>query len=204
MDDLIHRLSQLVETWRDNPFLPLILVGMFVVFGILHLSPWLLVLQTGAMLRPPLSCAVAFAGMNISAGTFYVVGRFLERFVKRFVGERGKKIVENAGFEGVFFLRVLPVLPYSLINMSAGAFGMRYRTFGAATALGVLPGVLILTILGDRAMKVILNPTPRSIATLVAVVLALLVSVTGLRLWLKKRNKIPNDAAPPSAPKDSA
>jgi uncharacterized membrane protein YdjX (TVP38/TMEM64 family) len=182
-----ERVTSLIESWRGEPMLPAILFGLYFVFGVLHLSPWFLVLQTGLLLKPPLSIVVAFAGLNGSAYVFFGVGRVLRRWVQRFIGPRTRKVIDGAGFEGVLFLRLLPLLPYSLVNWSAGALGMRFATFALATAIGITPLLLLVTLLGHQAMEVIEHPTPASVGLLILVVVAFVAVSFGLRAWRKRR-----------------
>jgi uncharacterized membrane protein YdjX (TVP38/TMEM64 family) len=70
-------------------------------------------------------------------------------------------------------VRVLPLLPFTLVNMTCGAFGVPVRTFLLGTVLGMAPGVLGMTLVGDRILAVIRQPTPGAIVGLVGVVAVL-------------------------------
>ena len=50
----------------------------------------------------------------------------------------------------VIAARMLPVGNFSLINITAGAFGVRFRDYLIGNAIGLLPGVLALTVFADR------------------------------------------------------
>jgi uncharacterized membrane protein YdjX (TVP38/TMEM64 family) len=41
------------------------------------------------------------------------------------------------------------VVPFNLLNLAAGLAGMPWRTFTAATALGIVPGTVIYTFFAD-------------------------------------------------------
>ncbi len=51
-------------------------------------------------------------------------------------------------FDYLLFLRLLPVFPFWLITIVAGAAGLKLRTFVAGTLIGIIPGAFIYASLG--------------------------------------------------------
>ncbi len=57
---------------------------------------------------------------------------------------------------GVFYLfaiRLLPIIPYGLVNFAAGLTSVRFKDYLIGTALGTLPGVLPFVFLGSSGLK---------------------------------------------------
>lgn len=81
------------------------------------------------------------------------------------------------GFLVVFLLRFIPLLPCDLISYGAGFSGIGYRIL--ATALGIVPGVLVYANIGANAFAV------NSAGFYLSV--GLLAALAGLSLILKKR-----------------
>lgn len=52
-------------------------------------------------------------------------------------------------FSYLLVLRLVPVFPFFLVNLAAGALGVRARTYVFATALGIIPGTVVYAGLGD-------------------------------------------------------
>ena len=52
------------------------------------------------------------------------------------------------GFQTVFWIRVVPNLPYDMQNFGLGCSRVPFGTFLAATALGLVPGLLVWVYLG--------------------------------------------------------
>jgi phospholipase D1/2 len=50
---------------------------------------------------------------------------------------------------------MVPVAPYSLINLAAGAGGVPFRDFVVGTSLGMSPGVVGITIFGKQLEQTI-------------------------------------------------
>jgi phospholipase D1/2 len=124
----------------------------------------------------------------LSASFYYGLGRVLGGpLVKRFLGERATRLVAGASFEGIILVRAVPLLPYTVVNLTAGAFRMRFAAYLVGTALGLLPLVLLVTLLGDRAIDAISHPTPETIALLVFVLVLVIGVSVGARRAMRKR-----------------
>jgi len=79
--------------------------------------------------------------------------------------------------------RLLPAGNFSLINMVAGVVPVRFRDFLLGNLLGVLPGVLGLSVLSHRIVRVLRNPAPRNVALLALAIAALV----ALLAWMRRR-----------------
>ncbi len=181
-----------------SPLLPVVLLLAFVVAGLLFLSVWLVILQTCLLYPPPAAVPLALGGALLSACLFYAVGRFLGRdVVERFAPLRVQAAVAGAGLEAIIAVRVLPLLPYTFVNLCCGAFGVPVATFALGSVIGMAPGVVGLAILGDRLIAVLRDPSPSSVAAVAGVAIALV----GTALLLRRRaiaRARRNAAAPPA------
>lgn len=190
MSELIAAFEAWLAPLQGHPLLPLIMLAAFIVTGALFLSVWLVIFQTGLLFPPPWGFFLALTGALLSASVFFAVGRYLiGGFIQRKASQRLLAAVSGAGLEHIIALRILPVLPFTLINLSAGAFGVPFRTFFLGTLIGMAPGVLALTLLGDRALAVIKHPTPLSVLALVAAAGALVGTATLMRRYARGRSK---------------
>jgi len=208
--DAVARLTAPVV---ESPWLPLIVLGAFLVAGAVMLSVWVVIFQTCLLYSPLVAFPLALGGATLSAMTFYGVGRLLGRdVVMRLVPPRVQQALERVTLESIIAVRVLPLLPFTLVNMTCGAFGVPVRTFFLGTLLGMAPGVLGMTLVGDRILAVIRQPTPGAIVGLVAVVAVLVLVARFFRKraaarYLQDAVRRDNDAAaaasatpPPAAP----
>jgi uncharacterized membrane protein YdjX (TVP38/TMEM64 family) len=87
------------------------------------------------------------------------------RAVRAWVGERG--------FMSVLYARIVPGLPYSLVNYAAGLTPIMLRSFVIATAIGVAPRTFAYTALGGSLGEW------RSPEVLVAAVVLVAMALTG-------------------------
>lgn len=180
VDDLQRLFAPVV----DSPWLPLVMLGAFLVAGLVMLSVWLVILQT-CLLFPPLAAfPLALGGALMSATVFYLLGRLLGRdVVVKLAPLKVQEALGSVTLSSIVAVRLLPVLPFTLVNMCCGAFNVPLRTFVVGTAIGMAPGTLGIALLGAQLIEAIKHPAPATITGLVVVVVALV----GGAVYLRRR-----------------
>jgi SNARE associated Golgi protein len=83
----------------------------------------------------------------------------------------------------VLTVRVLPVAPFTIVNIVAGASHIRVRDFALGTLLGMPPGILLMTLFGGQLKDTILDPRLENLVVLM-VLIALIVVGT---IWASRR-----------------
>jgi uncharacterized membrane protein YdjX (TVP38/TMEM64 family) len=81
-------------------------------------------------------------------------------------------IAKNA-FVGIVAARLIPVIPFTLINYVAGLTAIRLGTFASASAIGMIPGTFVYVSLGAFGVH------PRTWQFWLAVTLALIMMFAG-------------------------
>ncbi|OPH12145.1 hypothetical protein FE89_29785 [Azospirillum brasilense] len=80
-------------------------------------------------------------------------------------------------------LRVVPVAPFTVVNLVAGASRIRFADYLFGTILGMAPGILVFNLLGHQLERVLTEPTPTDMVLLgLAAVTALGLGWAGNRL----------------------
>jgi uncharacterized membrane protein YdjX (TVP38/TMEM64 family) len=87
-----------------------------------------------------------------------VGGGFVERHSHRpgVAWVRGR--LDHNGLLAVLSLRLIPAVPFSVMNYAAGLAKVRVLPYAVGTALGVLPGTVAIVVLGDAATGGSINP----------------------------------------------
>ena len=92
-------------------------------------------------------------GADVGAIVAFGAGRWLGKsFVERIVGERFHEVLHKIarhGFQIIFYLRMVPVIPYNALNLLAGASPIRFRDYFWASMIGMVPGTILFAFLGD-------------------------------------------------------
>ena len=64
-----------------------------------------------------------------------------------------ERLAAEHGFLGTLRLRLVPVVPFSLLNYAAALAGVRRRDYLLATALGIIPGTAVYTYFADSLLQ---------------------------------------------------
>ncbi|CAA7618388.1 VTT domain-containing protein [Magnetospirillum sp. UT-4] len=162
-------------------------IALFVAAGLARLPLAPLVLLTGAVLGAGAGMAAAAAGTLASAALSYALGRAAGRaWVRRTAGWKVNRVsrrLVRQGLLAVLLLRLVPMAPFPVVNLVAGAAGVRFSDFVAGTVLGMAPAILAMSVLGERLLAVLRNPSVPNIAVLALATLL----VIGLQLGLMRR-----------------
>jgi uncharacterized membrane protein YdjX (TVP38/TMEM64 family) len=176
------RLWDWAELLRESPLAPLIVIGAYIAGALVVLPLLLLIVYTAMVFGPVLGGVYALVGCLAGAISMYGVGRRLGRHtVRKLTGRRLNRLTRRLARSGtlaVAAVRLVPVAPAGIVSLICGAVGIRFRHFTLGTLIGVMPGVLGLTIFGDQLGRTLRSPTPVEIA--VACAMALVVAGTGL------------------------
>ena len=176
------------ENLQGSPLLPLLVVATFVVGGFAFVPVMLMIAASGVAFGPLFGFLDAAAGAFTSAAVGFFVGRSVGReTVRRLAGNRLNRISRRLAEHGlvtVTVLRLLPVAPYVLVNLVAGAMQIRFRDYFAGTVLGMTPGIVMMTLVGVSAGEVMHRPNPLRILVFVAALLSLALVGYGLQRWL--------------------
>lgn len=95
---------------------------------------------------------LVYLGALLGATLAFVIGRSLGRdAVERFTGARVARVDEllrRQGLATVIGARLIPVLPFTAINYTAGLTAVRRGDYALGTALGIIPGTLAYVAIG--------------------------------------------------------
>ncbi|TGD73332.1 hypothetical protein E4634_09865 [Mangrovimicrobium sediminis] len=185
-----QRLQALAQDLREAPAGPFLLLGAFVLASTAMVPLTLLIVATVAVFGTFTGMAYALAGGEIAALVGFGLGHaFGRNAVRKLAGSRVNRLSRSLSKRGVLTvmtLRMLPVAPFTLINIVAGISDIRLRDFMIGTLLGLLPGILALTLLTDRILASLRHPDWTSIGLLLAVTVGVVALMLGLRKWLRR------------------
>lgn len=139
----------------------------------------------GTALGTPVSIASATLGATLA---FCVARWWAHDAAEEIAGGRVARLrvwVGDRGFVSVLYARLVPGLPYTLVNYAAGLTPILLRSFVAATAIGVAPRSFAYTALGGSLGDL---GSPEAIA---AITLLVLMALAGAPLALRARRLSP-------------
>ena len=129
-------------------------------------------------------------GALLGAGASYGVGAYLGHAVLvRLAGPRINLLSQSLarrGLTAVILVRLVPVAPFAVVNMVAGASHIRLRDLVLGTAIGITPGTLAMMLFMDQITAALRAPSTGTVVLLGVTVLLLAAGAWALRCWLRK------------------
>lgn len=164
-----------VQGVAGRPWGPLALIGLFLAGGFIGFPVTGLVAATAVVLGPVAGFLTALAGCLASAAALFTIGRLVSRFggrygADRLAGSLVDRISRRLAARGVLtvaVLRVLPLAPFTVVNLVAGASHLRFTDYMLGTVIGMAPGIFTVSLLGGQIESVLRDPRPSTLALLV-------------------------------------
>lgn len=144
-----------LRDWATSvgPWFPLAFLAAHVVVTVLPFPRTAFTLSAGLLFGPGLGIAIAVTASACSA--------LLALLLVRAAGWQFSRILSSPrvesldarlrarGWPAVLSLRLIPAVPFSVLNYAVGASAVRVTPYLIATVVGLLPGTAAVVILGD-------------------------------------------------------
>jgi phosphatidylserine/phosphatidylglycerophosphate/cardiolipin synthase-like enzyme/uncharacterized membrane protein YdjX (TVP38/TMEM64 family) len=175
-----------------SPWAPAYVLAAFLGGGLVAFPVVLLIAGTAAAFGPILGFTYATVGSLASALLTYGIGAWLgRRPLQSILGPRLSRIrnrICRSGLVAVAAVRLVPIAPFTLVNMVAGACRIPMGAYLGGTALGLLPGLFAISVLGHQIFRYIIDPNPADFALLIAAALLwLALIIAGQALAVRAR-----------------
>ena len=179
-------LMSLIQSLRTNSLAPLMVIVIYVIGGIVVFPVLILIPLTALLFGPFLGCCYSLIGLFANASVLYAIGHYMGyKTVQQLSGTRIHHLsqqVSRHSWLTMATLRFLPVAPFTVISVIAGASHIRYRKYIAGTLLGISPSLAILTLVGNQVERTIVSPGSQNlIIVIIGSTILLLVA-----LWLRQ------------------
>lgn len=187
----LDKMTSIAASVRASPFALLWILGIYVIAAVVALPITIVIFVTVLVFGPLEGWSYAIAGSLLGAVVTYGIGHWLGRdTVRKLAGSRLNKLSRRLAKHGILAIlavRIVPIAPYTIINLVAGASHIRLRDYIIGTLLGMAPGISALTIFSDRLAQALRAPSGTSIALLVAALILIAVGAVMLHRWLMRR-----------------
>ena len=180
------KLVSLIQSLRASSLAPLMVIMAYVIGGIVVFPVLILIPLTALVFGPLLGCGYSLIGLFANASVLYAIGHYTGyKTVQQLAGTRIHHLSQQCSrhsFLTMATLRFLPVAPFTVISLIAGASHIRYRKYIAGTLLGISPSLAILTLVGNQLGRTIDAPGSQNLIVVIIGSSILLL----LALWLKQ------------------
>ena len=191
--ETLMALAKGAVAWREAPWAVLVVMAVYAGASLVMFPLSLLVALTGLLFGPWWGFAYALAGTLAASMLTWWVGRRLGReALMRHGGRRLhglSRYLSGRGIRTMTLVNLLPLAPFTLTNMMAGAFRLRFRDYMIGSLLGITPGLAGVTLLGSQLGQL---ATAESRGELLWAAGGLLVGVAllvGLKRWSDRRRR---------------
>jgi phosphatidylserine/phosphatidylglycerophosphate/cardiolipin synthase-like enzyme/uncharacterized membrane protein YdjX (TVP38/TMEM64 family) len=161
---------------------PVALVA-FVAAAVVAVPVTLLILVCSLVFDPITGALLALTGSTLAAAAGYAIGRFAGRgALDSLAGGRLERLSRRLARRGILTIvtvRIVPVAPFAVINLAAGASHVRLRDVVIGTVIGMAPAVIAMGLFAEGLLSLLGRADVRSIA-LVGLGLAAMVGLTVL------------------------
>jgi uncharacterized membrane protein YdjX (TVP38/TMEM64 family) len=171
-------------------------LGIYPIKSVLFVIPASIIyIYTGMAFDTPVALAINLAGIIIEVTATFWLGRFLGgEYVEKKI--RGKKWAEKLmhvkqknKLSFLFAVRALPAFPIDFVSLFLGASGIGFLPYFLTSVVGIMPRVILFTVLGDGIYDYI--PMELLVAIAVSSIPAAL--FVWLFLYIRKKKKAASD-----------
>jgi phospholipase D1/2 len=177
---------------KDMTLSPLVILLAYLVASILAFPLTIMIIATLLMFGSWLGFVYALSGAILGALASYYLGYLLGRkIVRKMAGSRLNKLsrrLARRGLLAVITVRIIPIAPFTVVNMVAGASHICFRDYVLGTLIGMTPGIVAITLFTDRIIASIAAPGLATFSSLATVIAMIVIATIALHHWLGNRS----------------
>ena len=187
--DLIdfRKMSGWIASLRQSPARHVYVLGAYLIGSLLLVPITVLILMTAVIFGPVLGSVYSLVGCLAGAAITYAIGVLLgQGLVQRIAGKKWQRLekkIAQSGIVAVAALRLLPIAPFTVVNVVSGAFKVPLRDYAFGSLLGLAPGIVVSNLFAHQLENAIRHPGPGTI-----IILAALGVITAVgAVWFKRK-----------------
>jgi len=144
-----------LRDWATSvgPWFPLAFLAAHIVVTVFPFPRTVFTLAAGLLFGPYLGVPLAVLASTLSAVIALLLVRAagwqLSRLIRHPRVDSLDARLRERGWPAIVSMRMIPAVPFSVVNYAAGASAVRVLPYTLATFVGLLPGTAAVVILGD-------------------------------------------------------
>ncbi len=150
----VERSVEWVEAFSTSWWAPIAILLAFTPASFVMFPRQAIIIAAAVAFGPIKGWLLSIAGVILAALVGWLVGRQMnEARVRRWAGpkfEPTAKLLRKRGLVAVMALRVLPVAPFTVESIVAGALRIKWTDLALGTVFGMAPGMLGTSFIGDQ------------------------------------------------------
>ena len=148
---------------RFGIFAPIVYIALFALLPVVFFPVAVLAVAGGLLFGLARGSVYTLIGAAINCALMFLLSRSFGRArIQSLVEEKVSPVWRQRlslasgrkGFLLLFVLRLIPAVPYGLINYAFGLSEMQFWPYLLASVIGIIPGTLVFINLGDKALEI--------------------------------------------------
>lgn len=141
---------------------PVLYIGLFVLLPTFFFPVAVLALAGGLLFGLWWGSVYTFIGAVLNCAMMFLLARYVgrsqvQRLVEQKLSPQWQRRLQMAdgkeGFLLLIILRLIPAVPYNLINYTFGLTGISFSSYLLASAIGIIPGTFAFINIGDKTLE---------------------------------------------------
>lgn len=152
-----------IKQWilQKGPLAPVFFIAGYGIATVLFVPGSILTILGGLIFGVTSGTLFVLIGANIGAvACFFIARRLGRKTVQGWLHSKIEKLerkIKSHGFYVVFWLRIIPTFPFSVLNYALGLTSVTLKDYALASALGMIPGTFVYVSLGNAASHISLS-----------------------------------------------
>ena len=174
---------------------PVLYIGLFILLPTFFFPVAVLALAGGLLFGLWWGSVYTFIGAVLNCAMMFLLARYVgrsqvQRLVEQKLSPQWQRRLQMAdgkeGFLLLIILRLIPAVPYNLINYTFGLTGISFSSYLLASAIGIIPGTFAFINIGDKTLEA--GSPSFWIAIGLLVLLLVVTGLLGKKLFPGKKN----------------
>lgn len=155
-----QQLQQVLQ--QTGGWAPVLYIGLFVLLPAFFFPVAVLALAGGLLFGLWWGSVYTFIGAVLNCALMFLLARYVgrsqvQRLVEQKLSPQWQRRLQMAdgkeGFLLLIILRLIPAVPYNLINYTFGLTGISFSSYLLASAIGIIPGTFAFINIGDKTLE---------------------------------------------------
>lgn len=145
-----------LQNLRQVRHLPFVFVAVYTLTAAIGVPPVVLTLAAGAVFGTKFGIIYSWMGALLGAiGGYLLASALGGNAFRHLLGRHRDKLddlLDRATIASLFRLRVNPIVPFNALNFTSGMSKVPFRDYLIATAIGILPAIVVYAYFADSVI----------------------------------------------------
>jgi len=187
------KFKQLADRLSGLPLFPLLYGAATAIGTWLMLPSFAFIVAAGLIFSPLPGIAVTWPAVTAGALLAFISGRtFLHDFIQRHIHRvrvlsRLNESTKHNGFLFSLIARLILIVPWNIFNYAASLTSVSWKSYTAGTALGILPAIIVMSLLGSAVKRARKQPEALIIPITCNIIIMISAILVKRKLWKNTR-----------------